>query len=725
MSEMKKFKHFNPMKLREKYSIGSVKRTNNYSSFWMDSNWNTKGSIFDEIEDDTERYTKPGVDHIALAGYRRAIANFVTIVTNDPSINVKFQDRGDSYTDGKNVVIGSKLEDKNFDSTVGLALHEGSHIKLSDFDFLRNLEYNTPTEVFLLGESKGFSKREVLSHIKNLLNYVEDRRIDYYIFSTSPGYKGYYHSMYDKYFHAKVIDKALLTDEYTSLDWDSYIFRILNLTNKNSRLDVLPSLNEIYNLVFRDNGGVKNMKTTEEASVVAVKILKKIYKIIPKVKSESSDTSDSSSSESSVEKGDNKDSVEMTDEEFKDLLDSIENGTDMESSDSENGSSIAVVPSSGAPDFTPPKKSEVVLTDAQKKTLENAIKKQKDFNNGDVKKVGTLSKKDASLVKNMEASGVSYEEAGKGIVDDYGYLNKKGVKVLVVKKYTKTMIEENMFPTLISNRWNRYKGEDEFVNKGILLGTKLGKKLQVRGESKTTKWSRLDNGHIDKRLIAELGFGNDRVFSTTFVESYSDAHLHISVDASGSMGGDKWINTMTSVVAICKAASMIQNVDVVVSLRTTHYTSNGRGRSEIDCPMIMIAYDSRVDKFSKVKNMFGYLKPGGTTPEGLCFEAIMKEIVPASTDKESYFLNFSDGMPMFSNSDMSYYHSVALNHTKKMVKEIKNLGINVLSYFIGSGYDDDRYMKDFKTMYGKDSEFINVTNVMEVSKTMNKKFLAK
>ena len=80
---------------------------------------------------------------------------------------------------------------------------------------------------------------------------------------------------------------------------------------------------------------------------------------------------------------------------------------------------------------------------------------------------------------------------------------------------------------------------------------------------------------------------------------------------------------------------------------------------------------------------------------------------------------------MFSNSDMSYYHSVALNHTKKMVKEIKNLGINVLSYFIGSGYDDDRYMKDFKTMYGKDSEFINVTNVMEVSKTMNKKFLAK
>ena len=27
------------------------------------------------------------------------------------------------------------------------------------------------------------------------------------------------------------------SSEYTSLDWDSYIFRIINLTNKNSNLD--------------------------------------------------------------------------------------------------------------------------------------------------------------------------------------------------------------------------------------------------------------------------------------------------------------------------------------------------------------------------------------------------------------------------------------------------------------------------------------------------------
>ena len=34
-------------------------------------------------------------------------------------------------------------------------------------------------------------------------------------------------------------DKGLKSDEYTSYDWESYMFRIVNLTNPNRRLDVL------------------------------------------------------------------------------------------------------------------------------------------------------------------------------------------------------------------------------------------------------------------------------------------------------------------------------------------------------------------------------------------------------------------------------------------------------------------------------------------------------
>ena len=132
MEDLKTFSHFNPMKLRDKYSAKNI--SNNYSSFWMDSDWDTRNtSIFDDEDEDV----KPKTDLVALASYRRAIANFVTIVTGESDIKVKFNDGDESYTDGKSVVIGSKMNDKLFDSSVGLALHEGSHIKLSDFEFLR------------------------------------------------------------------------------------------------------------------------------------------------------------------------------------------------------------------------------------------------------------------------------------------------------------------------------------------------------------------------------------------------------------------------------------------------------------------------------------------------------------------------------------------------------------------------------------------------------------
>ena len=226
----------------------------------------------------------------------------------------------------------------------------------------------------------------------------------------------------------------------------------------------------------------------------------------------------------------------------------------------------------------------------------------------------------------------------------------------MVKKFNKALAEADTI-SMITNPSYPY-GVDEYkecINKGLVMGTILGKKLQVRGESRETKWTRLDSGRIDKRLIAELGFGNERVFNTSFVESYSDAFLHISVDASGSMGGDKWTNTQTAVAAIAKACSMINNVDLVISYRSTQNASNSYRRNRDQTyPLMLIAYDSRVDKINKVKNLFHLLRPSGTTPEGLCFEAVMKEIEVGSNDKDSYFLNFSDGMPMFQNRDIDY-----------------------------------------------------------------------
>ena len=730
--EMTKIKHFNPMALREKYTIGSPKRTNPFSSFWADNDWDTRRT---DILDDVDVPKKKGVDHIKLASYRRAISNFVTIVTNQSDIPVRFQSNDNSYTDGKVVTIGSKIDEKNFDPVVGLALHEGSHIKLSNFDFLRNLDSNIPQEIYLDGEKVGFGRYDVMGHIKSLLNYVEDRRIDYYVFSNSPGYKGYYHSMYDKYFHSNVIDKALLTDSHTSLDWDSYIMRILNLTNKNRRLDVLPNLDKIYNLIF-GGGRVKKLTSTEDAFNVAVEIYRLILDVLPPVElDENGNPIDTSGMESSGNSGGGDGSPsELTDEEFQDML----NGNPENVGGGSDGGASIEIPSSSEmgyePSGTDSKGNTIQLTPKQQKQLMNHIEKQKDFNNGDAQKVGKLTKKDSAIVKTMEEAGVENVKAGEGIGGkEYSYergeyLPGKGTDVIYVKKLTQTMIDENLFPSVLRGKNSYYYQRDrdnEIMSQGISLGTKLGRKLQVRGESRDLKWNRLDSGKIDKRLIAELGFGNERVFSTTFVDKYSDAFLHISVDASGSMGGDKWNKTMISTIAICKAIDMIQGVDVMVSFRSTH-ESNGRSRGSISRPLILVAYDSRVDKFSKVKKMFPNIYPGGTTPEGLCFEAIMKDVIPTSNNRDSYFLNISDGMPMFSNSELNYYSGDAVEHTRTQVDNFRKMGIKVLSYFVSdSSYGRDENVRDFKRMYGKDAEMIDLSSVVQISKTMNDKFLEK
>ena len=221
----------------------SKNKTKSYSSFWDTS---SDSNVDEFLGLDTE--TPKGKDIVALAGYKRAIGNFVNIVTGE-DIPVTFNNNDESFTDGKKVVIGSNLTDKNFDVAVGLALHEGSHIALSDFNLLRQLEFEITSELYVLGENKNVSKRQVIDMVKSILNYVEDRRIDTDTFKSSPGYKGYYHSMYNKYFYSKNVDKGLLSSEFRMENIDSYMFRIINLHNKNRQLGALKGLKDIYQLV--------------------------------------------------------------------------------------------------------------------------------------------------------------------------------------------------------------------------------------------------------------------------------------------------------------------------------------------------------------------------------------------------------------------------------------------------------------------------------------------
>ena len=696
----------------------------NYSSFWLDK------SIWDE-DDDVSKVEKKSNDLMKLMSYKRSIGNFVSIVTGE-SIPVTFDGRGnDSYTDGQEVVISAKLDDKEFDPVVGLALHEGSHIKLTDFDSLRNLmdhnifpvsmqeivkPYQDKSGVF--GDDWWSVGNDIKGKLKDLLNYVEDRRIDNFVYSSAPGYRGYYESMYKKYFHSNVVDKGLKSSEHRDETWESYMFRLINITNKNRDLSALKGLKEIWSLL--DLRNISRLKNTDES----LELAGKIYKVIQKNVDDYMDQMPESQKSNGGEDGDTDGKSEVSDSQSKPTGDGKPmtgkgkgKGTDSDGDGKDDGSTDKKGSmSSGQSNKNGAGGQHQPLNDRQKKMLENAIEKQKKFQNGDITKK-KISKADKKKIDTLDTADIKTEVTGKGLEQGYWRNQSQGVQTYVINNMTQQLIESGLIDHL--GYW-RTDSNKVAVDKGIMLGTQLGKKLKTRNEERVLQTPRMKSGKLNGRMLHEIGFGNFDIFDQININTATPSLLHISIDASSSMNGDKWYNTQTAAVAIAKAASMTENMNVVISYRGIYYNRESRHCQ----PLMLVAYDSRKDKFSKIQNLFKHISPSGTTPEGLCFEAVLKELTKTKNGEESYLINFSDGWPGFDNREISYNGQYAVDHTAEQVKKIRQSGVSVLSYFISDGYYGNS-KSQFEKMYGKDSEFIDVNNVTQLAKTLNKKFEVK
>ena len=667
-----------------KGSYSKKKEKKSASSFWADE-WSTydtpttywggdkwKPKEFTKVENDTSELIK-------LNAHKRAISNFVSILTNKP-IPVKFARKGDSYTDGKSVVLSAEVKPEKFDVAVGLALHEASHIVLTDFELMP--KYSASDDMFnsfakaagvdINAPEYGSMERhrnneQLFDVVKSLTNFVEDRRIDQYIYNTCPGYRDYYRALYDEYFYDATIDKGLKSDEYTDEKLQSYMFRIINITNSNTDLNKLKGLKEIYELLDLKNIG--RLKNTKDSLAVAESITNTILKHI--------------------------------------LVDIDEQGKDGAKGDGEGEGE----PTEGDGEATESGDKDM-MSSTGKKQLDKQIQKQKDFVNNQIKKKG-LTKKEDDTLEQMSESGTEMQSVGDTKLDNGGYI--KPVQCIVSKKMTEALMQDSSFPfaSFYNEKWNGWNSDT--LQRGIVMGTILGKRIAVRSEERETINPRQKNGRIDKRMVAALGYDYVNVFSHKEVDRFKKVMLHVTIDGSGSMSGTLWDDSLAVTIAICKAASMVSNLNVQVSIRGTWGNR----------PYVCIAYDSRFDKFEKVKRLFPALHANGTTPEGLCYQAILKHLVESNKDMESYFLNICDGEPSFSNDQCSYSGHNALLHTKKMVGQIKDMGIQIMSYFVGDTHGYGRSRENFKVMYGNDSRFIDVKQIVPIVKTMNELFLKK
>jgi hypothetical protein len=670
------------------------------SSFWMD-------------DFDTDFKRESGIDYTKLAATQRAIGNFVNIVTGK-QIPVVFQSSDSSYTDGERVVIGTKLDGDNFDPAVGLALHEGSHIALTDFTMFRHpnggytnrmSDTKMAERVMMRGADPDMKLTdEDYGIIKDLLNWVEDRRIDFHIYKTAPGYRMYYEAMYNKYFNDKVVDKALKLDEKKQETLDDYLFHIINFTNPNRNLDALKHLRSIWNVIDLKN--IARLKTTQDALDVAIDV----YAVVRKALEEAEEQPQTQISATGQSAGQSENLGEDLGEDL---------GGDVGEAEAEEDGDSNI----------PMTQIQSQLSPKDQKSLDKAIEKQRSFIKGDTKKTGKLSKSQASTVNAIREAGTETVQVATGggesdIVD-----------TIVIKKFTPGIIAA--MPGLFDSQSEQYvsgrvdfeadvakdswraksiKRVDQAVIRGIVLGKQLGRKLQLRNADRTLKSTRLQSGKIDRRLISQLGYDNVNVFHRIVTDRFKNYFIHISIDASGSMDGEKFRNSITSAVAVAQAASMTTGIRVQISLRGTHTFDNNGERA-----VTIYAYDSAKDKMNKIRTMFRYLDCFGCTPEGIAFKSIEKYIKADAKGDECIFVNYSDGEPTSVRGTSYSYNGVEF--TRRVVNGFRENGINVVSYFIKDAYIYDSTVENFRKMYGPDAQFINPESMTDVSKTLNRKFL--
>ena len=274
-----------------------------------------------------------------------------------------------------------------------------------------------------------------------------------------------------------------------------------------------------------------------------------------------------------------------------------------------------------------------------------------------------------------------------------------------------------------------YKVQYEVVTAGLQLGTQLGRKLQLRDQVRDTKHTRLKTGKIDGRLLHQCGYDVMNIFQKIDLDKFTPNVIHISIDASSSMAGPKWYKTQTAVLAIAKAASMIQNIAVEISYR--YNFAIGDKNSAI----LVNAYNSKKHKIDHMAKVALLLTPRAATVDSLCirYQLNKKRITPGSSEVKSYFINFSDGAPgcmiATSTGNFTYAGPGAHKHIERCRRDMEAMNINILSYFIGTSTSPkytSKTVQQFKEDWGNsNASFINVTEIVPLAKSLNQMFLSK
>lgn len=673
---------------------------NSHSAFW----------IGDNIDELLEKVEAGSIEYVErLRKVQRATGNFVKIVTGR-EIPVIYSSGNQSYTDGKNVVLSADIDPTKLDAMVGTALHEGTHCLLSNesLAFLPEMHKNFSTwikgmpieqhanRLGIAITSKDvtptFGKHgdTVVDHVMLVMNVLEDRRIDLWMYQNAAGYRPYYEAMYNEYWHSPKIDDMLRAPEARESAVHNYILFVINMTNQHFDAQAMPGLAEIRRIADLSEKGLtargdddKGWKQWKYAVnglngadftrfpklfADSVRIVEIIYEMSTKV-------------EASVkpDKGDM--------QEGDGAGDGDANGNDLPNMDG------------GLP------RRIKISAEDMKKLLE----KQRKFLNHDIDKK-EVDHKTKQQLDQMDATNAT-------VVEVEGEFLPRGAKakVIVYRDVNRDTVCKDGFPFRYAGSYRagneRNPEMESALREGKRMGAVLAHRIRVMQDERPLVFNRQEHGKLDKRRVAQIGAGAVDVFAFTVIERKKPANLWLDVDFSGSMYGEKASNAMAVAVAIAYAAEKTRTLNVTIAVR-----DGGN-----DCARVAILYDSRKTQFARFADLLPYVSPMGGTPESLAFEAIKDEMMKMYKDERKFFINLSDGEPghafIYKGKSYSYGGEGAYKHTRQLMNDFRVAGIKVMSYFIGaSNYEHAA----FKKMYGQDARFIDPKSVGQIVATVNK-----
>lgn len=346
-------------------------------------------------------------------------------------------------------------------------------------------------------------------------------------------------------------------------------------------------------------------------------------------------------------------------------------------------------------------------------TIKTINEKQQDFINGKIYKAA-ISRKLDTAINDIVQQNAETRTSQVSLIDADGNERLLNIPCVVMKGISH--LHTNSLD--VQHCLNQYRNA---IDEGITHAYAFASRLKAYCDKTPLTTYRVRNGKLSNRLLYSCEY-NDNIFQYDTQINIPNQYIHISLDGSYSMNGYPWANTIKYAITIAKACEYISNIHVVISVRCTLETQ----------PCMWIIYDSTKDNIDSLLTDIASIVPASNTPEGLCFNVILDDIITGANNKKSLFINFSDGMPYMpiqtsqKRNEVQFYYegNIAITHTATMINKLKNNNIDILSYYImpndkSSANIDNDALYAFKQMYGNNACRINAGDITMLINTLN------